>query len=514
MPLQIKRGPTADRTGYTPLVGELVFDTDQNVLYVGDGATTGGIASTSITLEDAQDTAASLLTSGSHSGITFTYNDAANRIDATVTPVVDGFLDADIKGSVFGDDSSIIIDAVDNRIYANGGSIYGQFNVISDVNPLTDTANFASYTTTGVNTVGLSRARGTSVVPAIVQDTDLIYNFAFRGWDGDNFQDSSRIIAQVNGAVSNGVVPGSLVLQTANSSGSLTTAISIDSTQKTSFFQGGVDVYNNDLNLLIWSGVANSRAVHFQRYRGSISAETIVQVNDYLGQVKWAGYDGAAMKDSAQIRAEVDTTPALNIVPGRLRMLVANASGTLTTAVTISSTLKTTFSGETEHLNTEITSLAYRTTTAGRSITFKRHRGTSSVPAIVNTGDYTGQIKFQGYDGSAAQDSAQIRSEVVGTPALGVVAGNLRFLTANSAGALTTALTINESQSVTIAGNLTVNGTIFGGAFNGSIFADNSTMIIDGATGNIPGYVSIATLKTLASASATYLDFQNAIAAL
>jgi hypothetical protein len=514
MPLQIKRGPTADRTSYTPLVGELVFDTNQNVLYVGDGTSVGGIASTAITLEDAQDAAASLLTSGSHSGITFTYNDVANRIDATVTPVVDGFLDADIKGSVFGDDSSIIIDAVDNRIYANGGSIYGQFNVISDVNPLTDTANFASYTTTDVNTVGLSRARGTSVVPTPVQDTDLIYNLAFRGWDGANFQDSSRIISQVDGTVSTGVVPGTLILQTANSSGALTTAVTIDSTQKTSFFQGGIDVNNSDLSLLIWSGVTNSRAMHFQRYRGAPTTETIVQTNDYLGQVKWSGYDGVAMKDSAQIRAEVDTTPALNIVPGKLRMLVANASGTLTTAVTISSTLKTTFSGETEHFNTELTSLAYRSTTAGRSITFKRHRGTSTVPTIVQAGDYTGQVKFQGYDGVAAQDSAQIRSEVVGTPALGVVSGNLRFLTANSAGALTTALTINESQSVTIAGGLTVNGTIFGAAFNGSIFADNSTMIIDGTNGNIPGYISVTALKNLASAAATYTDFQTAIAAL
>ena len=36
MALQIRRGPTADRTGVVFLSGELAFDTDQKKLYVGD----------------------------------------------------------------------------------------------------------------------------------------------------------------------------------------------------------------------------------------------------------------------------------------------------------------------------------------------------------------------------------------------------------------------------------------------------------------------------------------------
>jgi glutamine cyclotransferase len=61
-----------------------------------------------------------------------------------------------------------------------------------------------------------------------------------------------------------------------------------------------------------------------------------------------------------------------------------------------------------------------------------------------------------------------------------------------------------------------VDGTngILRGQLIGSVFADDSTMIIDGTNGNIPGYISVATLKTLASTSATYADFQTAVAAL
>ena len=42
MALQIRRGPTGDRTGVTFLSGELAFDTDQKKLYVGDGTTPDG----------------------------------------------------------------------------------------------------------------------------------------------------------------------------------------------------------------------------------------------------------------------------------------------------------------------------------------------------------------------------------------------------------------------------------------------------------------------------------------
>jgi inosine/xanthosine triphosphate pyrophosphatase family protein len=48
----------------------------------------------------------------------------------------------------------------------------------------------------------------------------------------------------------------------------------------------------------------------------------------------------------------------------------------------------------------------------------------------------------------------------------------------------------------------------------GSIFADDSTLLVDAVNGEIPGYVSLATLQSVVAASADFADFQTRIAAL
>ena len=48
----------------------------------------------------------------------------------------------------------------------------------------------------------------------------------------------------------------------------------------------------------------------------------------------------------------------------------------------------------------------------------------------------------------------------------------------------------------------------------GSVFADNSTLLVDAVNASIPGYVSIASLKTIVAASTDFADFQSRIAAL
>ena len=88
MALQIRRGPTADRTGVTFLQGEIIFDTDLNEVFIGDGETAGGLPVTAYTDEKAIDAVGAALVSGTHQNISFTYGstqDGANRIDATVT---------------------------------------------------------------------------------------------------------------------------------------------------------------------------------------------------------------------------------------------------------------------------------------------------------------------------------------------------------------------------------------------------------------------------------------------
>ena len=65
----------------------------------------------------------------------------------------------------------------------------------------------------------------------------------------------------------------------------------------------------------------------------------------------------------------------------------------------------------------------------------------------------------------------------------------------------------NAHFSGTVNGNLT-------GDVTGSVFADDSTLLVDGVNGLIPGYISIASLKTEVAASADFAAFKTRIAAL
>jgi len=117
MPLQIRRGTDAERLAMTqPLAqGELLYVTNAQRLYVGNGSTLGGVQITGYTNEDAQDATAQLFSNGTHTGITFTYNDASASLNAVVDLAnYQGTIGAtSFKGSIFADDSTLLVDAVD-----------------------------------------------------------------------------------------------------------------------------------------------------------------------------------------------------------------------------------------------------------------------------------------------------------------------------------------------------------------------------------------------------------------
>lgn len=59
--------------------------------------------------------------------------------------------------------------------------------------------------------------------------------------------------------------------------------------------------------------------------------------------------------------------------------------------------------------------------------------------------------------------------------------------------------------------NATPAGGTFVGDIIGSVFADDSTILVDGVNGEIPGYVSLATLKDVAAQSTDFNDFKARI---
>jgi len=150
MPLQIRRGTEAERQvlASPPQMGEMIWITDDQKLYIGDGATLLKDLTpiTGFNAEDAEDAIGALLgTASTHQGISFNYNDAAGTLDATVSldqlrqnvdmnsfditgngnvnitgNVTATRFTGDYQGSISADDSTIMLDAVNGVFNLNG----------------------------------------------------------------------------------------------------------------------------------------------------------------------------------------------------------------------------------------------------------------------------------------------------------------------------------------------------------------------------------------------------------
>ena len=68
-------------------------------------------------------------------------------------------------------------------------------------------------------------------------------------------------------------------------------------------------------------------------------------------------------------------------------------------------------------------------------------------------------------------------------------------------------LTITNGNSIEL--NISPTGDL-----TGSVFADDTTLLVDAVNGVIPGYVSLTTLQSEVAASTDFADFQARIAAL
>ena len=63
---------------------------------------------------------------------------------------------------------------------------------------------------------------------------------------------------------------------------------------------------------------AETGILFFDRSRGTLAAPTSIQNDDWLGILRFSGYDGVGYTDSASILSQVDGTPGTNDMPGRL----------------------------------------------------------------------------------------------------------------------------------------------------------------------------------------------------
>jgi len=108
MALRLRRGTDAERQLITPAEGELIYTIDTKSVYIGDGTTVGG-------------NRISGSTDGSPAQLTQNLNLNSNDITGTGNININGITSAntfvgDLTGSVFGDDSTILVDSVNSII--------------------------------------------------------------------------------------------------------------------------------------------------------------------------------------------------------------------------------------------------------------------------------------------------------------------------------------------------------------------------------------------------------------
>jgi hypothetical protein len=291
MPLQIRRGTNTQRTAMTqPLAqGELLYVTDDQRLYIGNGTTLGGVQITGYTNEDAQDASALLFSNGAHTGITFTYNDVAASISAVVDLAnYQGTIGAtSFKGSIVADDSTLLVDGISGRIV---GPVFS--NVVGDVTG-TLTGNVVGNITGVITGTAGSTITGTLTGSLLGTSSGLHTGDVKGSIFGD---DSSIMVDVIDRSVSAKTVTITDTLGGATThtiQGNINDLFIGTAASPTSIFMN-LDTSKEGLMLrgVTTGGAGNQPALSFRSARGSIVSPVIVQDLDSLGLISFDGWTG------------------------------------------------------------------------------------------------------------------------------------------------------------------------------------------------------------------------------
>lgn len=450
MPLQIRRGTAAERTGLTaPLViGELLYVTDQGKLYIGDGTSIGstdivgnpgqggkGLVITGFTSEDAQDATALLFSNGTHTNISFTYNDGAESLSADIDLSsyvgninVQGTIDADFKGSLFADDSGLLVDAVDRKFFGDlEGNVVG--SVVGDLKG----SVFGDDSTLLIDAVS-------STIPASVVSGTFTGN----------------VIGNISGNVTGNVITN--LISSSDSSTILVdtptnfqTQVDIDGSVR--IFDGleivASDAASRQFELTSSFETVESSTLIFRRSRGNFQAPTIVQTNDILGGFVWNAYTGSIYDTSATVYLEVKEISAGVVSPSlkfNFRRPVSSG-GDIATIVKIDHNSVNIYARDPDEIPLHLWNFHE---TAGNAANFvlTRARGVIDTPATVLNGDAVYDIVFRAHDGTTTRLVSQIRASIDGAVSTGITPGRLDFSLADGSGVNTGILRLTNDKVV------------------------------------------------------------------
>jgi len=491
MPLQIRRGTDAERTAMTqPLAaGELIFVTNTNRLYIGNGTTNGGVPVTDYTDEQARDAVAPMLVNGTHNAISFVYDDALDKVNATVNlSDYQGVIKAAaFNGSVVANDSSLLIDGNTGKFNLSG-------RVGTDIIPDTDVSydlGSATYRFRDLYLSGSSIKLGAATITATGTAVNLpagstIGGLAIGMTGGDlnvNIvaNDSTVIVNTTTEVVTaQGGFVGNVTGNVTGNATSVTNGVYITDTGTVTNTMLAGSIADTKLSTISTAGkVSNSAttatnantasAIVSRDSSGNFLASTITSnlIGDVTGNVI-----GSVIGDLKGSVFGDDSTKIIDSVESKVYGgFVGSLNGN---RVTLDQSLATTgfiiyseasggagdlFNINTHH-NSADPSLSY----------FTRSRGTFSAPTPLLDADLIYGLAFSGRSSDGTSSiAAAFGAGVAGTPAPGILPGSIILSTNTAAGALTPKLIIGPDGLQTVTAPALVAGGASGQVNTGSI---------------------------------------------
>lgn len=322
MALRIRRGTEPQRTGVTLEMGEIVWTTDAKQLWVGDGLQPGGypvvgenvagfglafnasskrLEVAGLTTNDipegtnnkyfstdlAQDAAALLFSTGSHTGITFQYDDTLGAINAVVT------LDVGTSDSIreLAQDSvwTMLRDGTHSNVsftYTDNGAATGTIN--------------ATVTLDGTGIASVSADLSPSLGGNLSLNSRNITGTGNINITGD---------ITGTGKLDNGVISIDNDLLTSASNNFIFGTVGSSSSVK-------INTNDSTVSSVILTGLASGAisgtSQEFRTSRGSILAPAALQLGDAVGLTTAFAYDGSDYQISTLIGSFIDPNGSIS----------------------------------------------------------------------------------------------------------------------------------------------------------------------------------------------------------
>lgn len=438
MPLQIRRGTQADLNAITPAEGELVYvipasESETQKLYIGDGVTQGNALApvTGYSDADAKEAAAESLLEGTHKNISFSFDNVSRTLSATVDILTHETIEADaIDVAAVKDGSTIILDVANAQLFANvTGDVKG--SIFADDSTLLVDAVAGNIPGSVISGTVTADFVGTFNGPVV---TNLISSSDSSTIDVDTpirFQTD----VQVDGIAT---FLDELVVPTNSTNHRLV-----------SFTQ-------------VHDSAASGSAVNFRRSRGTYSSLSTVATGDNLGNIAFTAFDGTTYSQSALIRSTADGTVTSGKVPSKIEFLtISDFNGELTEKMFIGSRNDVVVNAEL-YVNSDfydgrpMTEFRQAHSTAdARNFNWVRSRGTIDVPLAVQNGDGIADLIFAGHDGvnPLPQVAAALEVAVDGAISPGAVRGAFFFSTHNGS-AFANRVTISSAGLLSALNNI------------------------------------------------------------